>query len=240
MDRLFVEEVKSVAGLLQAASAPVVIGAVYLFIRDKYEKEPYKMLFLGLLYGIYSTFVIWAVGTAIEKIFPHTESPFFSAFISSAGIEEAIKFLFLYFLVFHNPNFNEPFDGIVYGVFVALGFAWLENIIYVLHKDLGGYETAFARGIFSVPGHGLFGLEMGYYLALAKFYAQKRYLLGAFFVPYLLHGIYNYILFLDRNILWIPFLLFVLFLWWLGFKRMRLLLERSPFKNTFIKKDRIL
>ena len=81
-------------GLLQAASAPVAIGAVYIFIRDKYEKEPYAMLFLGLLYGIYSTFVIWAVGITFEKIFPHVETPFFNAFFSSAGIEEGIKFLF--------------------------------------------------------------------------------------------------------------------------------------------------
>lgn len=219
------------AGLLQAASAPVAIGAVYVFIRDKYEKEPYMMLFLGLLYGVYSTFVIWAVGTAFEKIFPHMETPFFNAFISSAGIEESVKFLFLYFLVFRNHNFNEPFDGIVYGIFIALGFAWLENMIYVFHEELGGYETAFARAIFSVPGHCLFGLEMGYYFALAKYYHKKSYLFKTFFVPYVLHGVYNYILFLDRNILWLPFILFVLFLWAVGLKRMNVLLECSPFKK---------
>ncbi len=224
------------SGLLQAASAPIAIGAVYLFIRDKYEKEPYKMLFLGLLYGVYSTFVIWAVGITIERLFPHTETPFFNAFISSAGVEEGIKFLFLYFLVFKNPNFNEPFDGIVYGVFIALGFAWLENIIYVFHKELGGYETALARAIFSVPGHGLFGLEMGYYLALSKYYHKTIYIVKTFFVPYLLHGTYNYILFLDRKILWFPFLIFVLFLWYIGLKRMKILLERSPFKNILHQK----
>ena len=218
-------------GLLQAASAPAVIAAVYIFIRDKYEKEPYTMLFLGLLYGVYSTFVIWAVGMAFERAFPHVETPFVNAFFSSAGIEEGVKFLFLYFLVFRNPNFNEPLDGIVYGVFIALGFAWLENIIYVFHKELGGYETALARAIFSVPGHGLFGLEMGYYLALAKYYKKRIYLLKTFAVPYLLHGIYNYILFLNRKLLWIPFLGFVLFLWILGFKRIKILLEQSPFKK---------
>ena len=218
-------------GLLQAASAPAVIAAVYIFIRDKYEKEPYTMLFLGLLYGVYSTFVIWAVGMAFERAFPHVETPFVNAFFSSAGIEEGVKFLFLYFLVFRNHNFNEPFDGIVYGVFIALGFAWLENIIYVFHKELGGYETALARAIFSVPGHGLFGLEMGYYLALAKYYKKRIYLLKTFAVPYLLHGIYNYILFLNRKLLWIPFLGFVLFLWILGFKRIKILLEQSPFKK---------
>ncbi len=229
--KYIVKMVEYLAGLLQAASAPVAIGIVYVFIRDKYEKEPYMMLFLGLLYGIYSTIVIWAVGITLERVFPHIETPFFSAFFSSAGIEESVKFLFLYFLVFKNDNFNEPFDGIVYGIFIALGFAWLENIIYVFHKELGGYETALARAVFSVPGHALFGLEMGYYLALAKYYHKKTDLIKTFIVPYLLHGIYNYILFLDRKLLWIPFLAFVLFLWAIGLKRMNILLSRSPFKK---------
>ena len=105
--KYIVKMVEYLAGLLQAASAPVAIGIVYVFIRDKYEKEPYMMLFLGLLYGIYSTIVIWAVGMTLERIFPHIETPFFSAFFSSAGIEESVKFLFLYFLVFKNDNFNE-------------------------------------------------------------------------------------------------------------------------------------
>lgn len=219
-------------GLIQAAAAPVAISLVYMYIRDKYEKEPYAMLITGLMYGVYATFVIWAVGIFFERLFPHEETPFFSAFFSSSGIEESIKFLFLYFLVWRNPNFNEPFDGIVYGVFVSLGFALLENIIYVLHQDLGGYATAISRAVFSVPGHGLFGVEMGYYFAIAKFEYKKRYLWLAFFVPYLLHAIYNYILFLDRNVLWVPFLGFVLLLWILGLKRMKLLLEKSPFKRS--------
>lgn len=217
-------------GLLEAAAAPAVIGVFYMYIRDKYEKEPYAMLFLGLLYGVYATFVIWAVGMFFERAFPHTETPLYSAFFSSAGIEEGIKFLFLYFLVWKNKNFNEPFDGMVYAVFIALGFALLENIIYVLHKDLGGYETALVRAVFSVPGHGLFGVEMGYYFALAKYNQKKKYLWLALVVPYLLHGIYNYILFLDRRILWMPFLAFVVFLWILGLKRMKILLQNSPFR----------
>ena len=199
--KYIVKMVEYLAGLLQAASAPVAICIVYIFIRDKYEKEPYMMLFLGLLYGVYSTIVIWAVGITLERIFPHIETPFFSAFFSSAGIEESVKFLFLYFLVFKNDNFNEPFDGIVYGIFIALGFAWLENIIYVFHKELGGYETALARAVFSVPGHALFGLEMGYYLALAKYYHKKTDLIKTFIVPYLLHGIYNYIIFRQKIIM---------------------------------------
>jgi hypothetical protein len=61
-------------------------------------------------------------------------------------------------------------------------------------------------------------------------------MIKTFAVPYLLHGVYNYILFLDRKILWLPFLIFVLFLWYIGLKRMKILLECSPFKNVLHQK----
>ena len=118
------------------------------------------MLFLGVLFGLYTAAVVYALGSFLEERFPHEETPFYTAFFSSAGVEEAVKFLFLFFLILGNRNFNEPLDGIVYGVFVSLGFAWAENVIYVTHPILGGYETALERALLSVPGHGLFGVRM--------------------------------------------------------------------------------
>ncbi|MDD3394696.1 MAG: hypothetical protein PHG19_08675, partial [Anaerotignum sp.] len=70
--------------LIQLAAAPVFVGLFYIYVRDKYEKEPWKMLFVGLLYGIYTTAVIYGVGLGMEKIFPHQENPLYTAFISSA------------------------------------------------------------------------------------------------------------------------------------------------------------
>ena len=147
--------------LVELASTPVAAGLFFLYIKDKYEKEPWKMLFLGVLFGLYTAAVVYALGSFLEERFPHEETPFYTAFFSSAGVEEAVKFLFLFFLIWGNRNFNEPLDGIVYGVFVSLGFAWAENVIYVTHPILGGYETAFARALLSVPGHGLFSVRMG-------------------------------------------------------------------------------
>lgn len=102
-----------------------------------------------------------------------TKSKLFSVFILSAGTEETIKLIFIYFLMHKNPNLNEPFDGIFYSAYICLGFAWIENIIYVMSPDLGGMETAFARSIFSVPGHFLFSVFMGYYFACFS-YEKKR------------------------------------------------------------------
>ena len=115
--------------LVELASTPVAAGLFFLYIKDKYEKEPWKMLFLGVLFGLYTAAVVYALGSFLEERFPHEETPFYTAFFSSAGVEEAVKFLFLFFLIWGNRNFNEPLDGIVYGVFVSLGFAWAENVI---------------------------------------------------------------------------------------------------------------
>ena len=110
--------------LVELASTPVAAGLFFLYIKDKYEKEPWKMLFLGVLFGLYTAAVVYALGSFLEERFPHEETPFYTAFFSSAGVEEAVKFLFLFFLIWGNRNFNEPLDGIVYGVFVSLGFAF--------------------------------------------------------------------------------------------------------------------
>ncbi|KXL52531.1 protease PrsW [Anaerotignum neopropionicum] len=217
--------------LIQLAAAPVFLGLFYIYVRDKYEKEPWKMLFLGLLYGIYTTAVIYAVGLALEKLFPHQEIPLYTAFISSAGVEEVIKYVFLVLLIWKNGNFNEPLDGIVYGVFVSLGFAWIENIIYVTHPIMGGYGTALSRAVLSVPGHGLFGVQMGYYLGLAKFFGSKKNLVLALFIPYLAHALYNYFLLEKFSFYWIPFWILEAWLWWSALRHIKELVRISPFRE---------
>lgn len=189
------------------------------------------MLFLGLIYGVYTTFVIYGLGMGMEKLFPHQESPFFTSFVSSAGVEEAVKFLFLVLLIWRNGNFNEPLDGIVYGVFISLGFAWMENMVYVTHPVMGGIGTAISRAVLSVPGHALFGVQMGYYLGLAKFYGERKNIVLAFLVPYFVHGMYNYFLLEKSPVFWIPFWILEIWLWVFGLRRIRHLLSLSPFKG---------
>lgn len=217
--------------LMQLASAPVLICLFYIYVRDKYEKEPWRMLFLGLLYGVYATFVIYAAGMGLERLFPHEEQPFYTAFVSSAGVEEVVKYLFLVFLIWKNRNFNEPLDGIVYAVFISLGFAWIENIVYVLHPLMGGYGTAFSRAFLSVPGHGLFGVQMGYYLGLARFHGGRKYFVLALAMPYLAHGMYNYFLLEKSPLFWVPFWALELWLWYCAYRFLRTFTKISPFRH---------
>ena len=120
------------------------------------------------------------------------------AFIVVAAVEEGTKFFFLYRRTWNDPNFNYRFDGIVYGVFVSLGFAGVENVLYVLNS---GFGTAVVRAIFSIPGHAMFGVVMGFYLSRAKWaekYGQRHRMRAAlrrsFFVPAVLHGLYDFLL----------------------------------------------
>ena len=163
------------------ALAPVIIVCFYVYIRDKYEKEPIRLLLLGVFFGLLISAPIMAVENLLTTMTPNKNfliEALYTSFIVASGTEELFKFIILYFLVWKNKNFNEPFDGIVYAVFISLGFAGIENVLYIFNPYLGGYQTAIARAIFSVPGHGLFGVSMGYYYAIAKF--NKTTLVTAF------------------------------------------------------------
>ncbi|MGQ1910550.1 PrsW family glutamic-type intramembrane protease [Marinifilum sp. RC60d5] len=96
---------------------------------------------------------------------------FCDAFLMAALGEETFKLLPVYILVCKNPNFNEQFDGIVYAVFVSLGFALAENIMYVFLNEI---NAGIAKVFAAIPAHAMFGIMMGYYLGLAKF-SKKTY-----------------------------------------------------------------
>jgi len=147
-------------------------------------------------------------------------------------VEEGFKFAALYFLIWRSRNFNEPVDGIVYAVFISLGFAGVENVLYVFNPQLGGMSTALMRAVVSVPAHGLFGIIMGYHFAIARFEPQNKSLriFLAFFAPWLAHGVYNTILLSGYTYYLVVFVPFLLMLWHSGLKKIRMHLEASPFK----------
>ena len=223
--------------LMQLALAPAFIFLFYVYVRDKYEKEPWNILVVSVLCGVIAAFIVLYLGSIIKKFEPKDNdilNKLYIIFISSAGIEELMKFIMLFAATWKNKNFNEHFDGIVYAAFIALGFAAVENVFYVFDPNLGGYETAIRRALYSVPGHALFGISMGYYYANARFNNAKRKfnLTLAIFVPWALHSAFNGILILLNQYYLIIFIPYLIFLWRNGFVKMRVQLEKSPFKNN--------
>jgi len=218
--------------ILILALAPVFILLSYVYIRDKYEKEPIKILFFALVAGALAVLPVLVVGQLLEYVKPVMGirgTAFYTSFIEAGLVEEGFKFLALYLLIWRNPNFNESFDGIVYAVFVSLGFAAVENIFYVAE---GGYKVALVRSLTAVPAHAIFGIRMGFYFGIAHMYQEIRtsYLLKAFLIPVILHGIYDFMLLSQIYLLLLAFIPYMVWMIFTGFKEMKLLSDSSTFR----------
>lgn len=187
--------------LLLVAIAPVVVVILYIYFKDKYEKEPKRLLFYNFLLGaIVSILVTTILYYIFNLVLPLTNNEsifqqFIKAFFVVGLTEEFSKYIIVLFYAQRNKAFNEPFDGIVYAVMVSMGFAATENISYVLE---GGYETALLRAFTAVPAHATFGILMGYYMGKAKFSKNKVILnISGLLLAVLFHGAYDFFLFID-------------------------------------------
>jgi len=220
--------------LVLIALAPVLIILFYVYFRDKYEREPVGLLLKALLAGGLMTIPIYFVEIGLSKlgssIFDGSSQTIWNAFIVAGSTEELLKFLALFILIWSNRNFNEKFDGIVYAVYVSLGFALVENIIYVVQ---GGVNIGWIRALTAVPAHALFGITMGYYFGLARFVSDQKsfFMIRAIMWPIILHGFYDYCLMSQIPILLIVFIPFIIYLWISGFRKMKIISNGSKFRT---------
>ena len=157
--------------LLLISIVPSIILALWIYLHDRHDKEPIGLVFKTFIYGAIA--VIPAL--YIEKLllslnnFIGIFENIFIAFIVAGWTEEFFKRLVVLRTVYHHRKYNERLDGIAYSAYVALGFATIENIMYVLNNYSINPFVGIYRGIFSVPAHLLFAITMGYYLSLAKY-----------------------------------------------------------------------
>jgi protease PrsW len=215
------------------ALAPTTAVMLYIYLRDKDEREPLGLLLLSFLYGGLSTIVTllisWPVNALILTKEDEVVHQFINAFFKVALIEEFSKFLFVRFVLFHNKNFNEPFDGIVYAVMVSMGFATLENVIYVYQY---GVATGIMRMFTAVPAHATFAIIMGYFIGKAKFTHRKIifFTLVALLMPAAFHGTYGCVVFVSYIPgLWIGAVISLTIVLVLSRKAIRLHDQSSPF-----------
>lgn len=222
--------------LFAIAVVPGLAISYWIYHQDKYEKEPYLILFACFIWGGIST-IPAVLG---QMYFRDTEDPhsllttFLFSFFVIALTEELSKFLFLRLYAYPKDAFNEPMDGIVYAVMVGMGFATLENILYTFGEN-GGIATAIGRAFTAVPAHGAFAVMMGAYVGLAKFVPEKRdqYMLTSIALPVFFHGLYDFFL-LQKSyegmaILSVIALSFAITL---SRKLIHINQEISPFKNN--------
>jgi RsiW-degrading membrane proteinase PrsW (M82 family) len=150
----------------------------------------------------------------------------YTAFIVAGLTEESMKYLAFCIFFWKDKDFNERFDGIVYAVYIALGFAGIENILYVF---TGGIGVGIVRALTAVPAHALFGIIMGYYFGMARFSTDRRsiYLILAFIFPYLFHGLYDFLLMGNSPVLLTIFVPVFIYFWISGFRKMSKLSDAS-------------
>ena len=236
--------------LLILATIPVLTILLVVYIKDK-NKEPLSLLIKLFLSGFLSCVLVLIISKAISFL-PFmkgtlNEKSFLDvllyAFLGVALIEEFCKWVMTFFIGYHHKEFDEVYDIIVYAIFVSLGFAFVENIIYVI--QISNIKTALLRAISAVPSHACDAVFMGYYLSVAKQYSNRKkkqkesfYIILSIVIPTILHGIYDFCLMSGIRILVIIFIVFVVYLY--TFSLMRLLRvsrnnRKVKFKNHFCK-----
>lgn len=185
--------------LLGLAIAPGLAICLYIFLKDIYNKEPKRLLFLSFFLGVISIIPPYFIETAALPYF-NTSIPSLAtlAFGVVALSEEVSKFFVVRYFCYPQKKFDEPLDGIVYSVMVSMGFATIENINYVLTH---GYATAFVRMFLSVPAHATFGVVMGYFVGKAKFDPANsfKHLLMGLLMAVFFHGTFDFFIFLQAN-----------------------------------------
>jgi len=194
-------------GLLALAIAPGIVICLFIYFKDKYNREPLGLMLLSFFMGVLSIIPAFLIQVALTK--PVNQimgegilyTAVFSYLIVALG-EEGSKFLAVRWVPFRRKAFDDPFDGIIYGVMVSMGFATLENIGYVMQH---GFGTGILRMFLSVPAHATFGVLMGYHIGLAKFEPanRKRHMMLAIFLPVLFHGTFDFFLFVGNT--WMHF-----------------------------------
>ena len=232
--------------ILILAILPVILLSVYIYRKDKYEKEPFSMLMLAFFLGILAIPMDFIVVGIINAVWEGS-TVFYSAFLEAGIPEEFCKWVLFMLVIWRNKNFNEFFDGIVYAAFISLGFACIENIMYVFDaEDFGeALHIGVLRALLSVPGHFLFAVIMGYFLGMAKFKPDQRskYLMLSLLCPMLAHGLFDYLIMLSSALtennmeligvgLYVIFIYFDIKMWKIGLKQISKMQERSRIEHN--------
>lgn len=258
--------------LVLAALLPAIVLCIYVYKKDRVEKEPIGLLLLLLGLGAVScfpaAFIEGILSNVINSIFApfvyELDGEFFmdsipyylyhasDNFIGIALVEEGLKWLILILVTRKNKNFNHLFDGVIYAIFVSLGFAALENILYVTQH---GFMNALMRGILSVPGHMFFAVFMGYYYSQWNVHCiardmesdfQKRgvisvrepvspagYLVCSLLFPVLVHGFYDYALSIGTTLMTILFVIFVIGMYIYCFSKIKETSKNDAGENNY-------
>ena len=216
--------------LLAAAVLPAVFLLSRVYKMDTIEREPWpllrKLLLLGALSGIPAALAESLLTGVVRNVLTEGTVAYnlVFGFVVAALVEESFKFLFLYRFTFKSPEFNYRFDGVVYAVFVSMGFAILENILYVFQ---GGLGVAVTRALLALPLHAACGVYMGIAYGQQKVNSLYKPTSGlsvaraCLVTPVLIHGFYDFCAFMQTELFMIIFIVFVIVVFIVTLKQLK-------------------
>lgn len=225
--------------LIAAAVIPAVVLLVKVYKADHLDKESPRLLWnlvvRGVIATVFAMLTEW-IGEFVLSSFVQEGTVLYNFilyFIVVAVSEEGFKYLLMKQRTWKDPEFNFQFDGVVYAVFVSLGFALWENISYVL---MYGFGTALVRAVTAVPGHACFGVFMGAWYGLAKKYESygmqsqsKACRVVSLLSSILLHGCYDFTASIEnQNYAWV-FVVFVIAMFFIAFRLVKKLSQNDRY-----------
>ena len=198
--------------LFLIAILPTLALLLFFVYSDKF-KEPKKTVLSTFILGIFiiAPLEVFHYGTQMILGEPIEYNAFFRAFFAAAFLEELFKFCVLFFFCTKFTEFNEPMDGIVYGITASLGFAFWENLQYIYMPDreiTESLQVAWMRAFTAVPSHAFDGVIMGFFIGRHYFrdYKSNINLVWALLIPITLHGFYDWVLMeesINRNFMYL-------------------------------------
>lgn len=238
--------------LLFFAVLPVLLILFFVYKKDK-DKEPLSLLLSFFFKGIFSCFLVINVSRVLGIFLPFMNKEleamtfieiFLYAFIGVALVEEFCKWLMVYHGGYDNKEFDEIYDILVYSIFVSLGFAFYENLLYVFSSK--SLSIAILRAVSAIPGHACDAVFMGYYLSLAKqckvlkrIKQEKSFKIKSVLIPAILHGIYDFCLMSGQALFVIVFLVFVISLYVMSIKKLNKLSKVNKNLNVYQRRPQI-
>lgn len=234
--------------LTALAIIPGLLIIIYVYGKDKVEKEPVGLIIRLIIFGIISCIVAGEAEAMASAFLPDYPSgtlgyALINAFALAAFWEEILKYLALRLASWKSNAFNYRFDGIVYGVSAAVGFAVFENVMYVAQY---GFQTAIVRAFTAVPLHAFCGVFMGVFYS----YAKKASIVGkgslstfctllALIVPMMVHGIYDTLAFLNSGLTTYLLLGFVVILYIVALRTISRM-SKEDYRGGFYPQARVI
>lgn len=234
--------------IIAVSLLPVIIIGIYIYSRDR-NKESEKLIARLLLCGVLAALLTLVLSIGLEKVSPTFRADetvllgkdlFVYIFLKVALIEEFSKAVFVYLVGWRSLEFDETYDAIVYSALVALGFAAIENVLYVFSSNVGMLQRAALRAVTAVPCHAILGIVMGYLMSKARIaktkgqsFKKNNLIILSLLLPTLIHAIYNWLIFSRIKLIYFYILLVIMFIF--GY----IILNRAARNSRSIKREEI-